>query len=578
LDSRQKTYLDLRWMSRGFRRRATARIAPEVGIDSGTENDLRPVNGRAPGGIAAAVLVAVVGLWSLSAGLPAGAFFSGDPGLKLIAAMNAIAHPTRPFDIDLPRIGDKTVPWVDPMILVHEQHGHALQSPLFPVLSAPLIAVFGLRGAYVLPGLGFLLLLVFVDAMRRSLAPGTSFLILASIAIGANPLLFYSLEYWEHSLAIALLAGSTAAAVTADGDTPRAGRLVISGALAGLSVLLRPEAIWYVAALAIYVSPRYWIAFGSGVALIIVPFSAANVIHFGNPAGPHATVNLAPLKVDFLSARRERIDTWLSPQAFLAAAGLLLMALAWLTRAVMELRARQVAALLGTAAVATAAALRMVSRESIWQAFPLVLLALLPVTGSSDRLRRLYLLALVSVCGVILTATHDGGAQWGPRFLLVSVPPLIVLGACGATDAVGEGRWRALRIALVGLILVAGVATSRAAYRELRGAKRSYERAVLATAEMAPPGTHIVTNVWYLDQIAATLHDSRFFVYVPDRDSAARALDELSRADVRHVLLVSSLGDSSDSLDPVALDSCFKPVGVRDVTEHRLHMVSAECR
>ena len=182
------------------------------------------------------------------------------------------------------------------------------------------------------------------------------------------------------------------------------------------------------------------------------------------------------------------------------------------------------------------------------------------MTGSSDRLRRLYLLALVSVCGVVLTATHDGGAQWGPRFLLVSVPPLILLGACGATDAVGEGRWRALRIALVGLILVAGVATSRAAYRELRGAKRSYARAVMATAQMAPPGTHIVTNVWYLDQIAATLHDSRFFFYVPDRDSAARALGELSRANVRQVVLVSSLGDSPAWLDPVALDSCFKPV------------------
>jgi hypothetical protein len=535
------------------------------------------VNRRAARGIGAAVLVAIVGLWSLSARLPPDAFFSGDPGLKLIAAMNAIAHPTRPFDIDLPRIGDQRVPWVDPMILVHGQHGHALQSPLFPVLSAPFIAAFGLRGAYVLPALGFILFLLFGEAMRRSLAPGASFLILVSIAIGANPLLFYSLEYWEHSLAIALLAGSTAAAVAVDRGTPRAGRLLISGALGGLSVLLRPEAIWYVAALAIYVSPRRWIAFGSGVAIVIVPFAAANLIHFGDPAGPHATANLAPLKVNFLSARRGRIDTWLSPKAFLAATGLLLMAAAWLTRAVVELRARQVAALLGTAAVATAAALRMVPRESIWQAFPLALLALLPVSGSSDRLRRLYLLALVPLCAVVLTATHDGGAQWGPRFLLVSVPPLIVLGACGATDAVGGGRWRALRLALVGVILVAGVATSRAAYRELRGAKRSYARAVLATAQMAPPGTHIVTNVWYLDQIAASLHDSRVFLYVPDRDSAARALGELSRANVRHVVLVSSFGDSPAWLDPVALDSCFKPVDVRDLAEHRLRMLSAEC-
>ena len=38
---------------------------------------------------------------------------------------------------------------------------------------------------------------------------------------------------------------------------------------------------------------------------------------------------------------------------------------------------------------------------------------------------------------VWLSSTHDGGAQWGPRFLLIAAPALIVLAAANATDALG---------------------------------------------------------------------------------------------------------------------------------------------
>ena len=52
-----------------------------------------------------------------------------------------------------------------------------------------------------------------------------------------------------------------------------------------------------------------------------------------------------------------------------------------------------------------------------------------------------------AVAGVVLTATNDGGAQWGVRYLLVAAPPLLLLAARAATDAAGAGRWRALRVA-----------------------------------------------------------------------------------------------------------------------------------
>src|SRR6185436_15095648 len=100
----------------------------------------------------------------------------------------------------------------------------------------------------------------------------------------------------------------------------------------------------------------------------------------------------------------------------------------------------------------------------------------------SSEARRLYWLAAVAVAGVVLTATNDGGAQWGVRYLLVAAPPLLLLAARAATDAAGPGRWLAARALLLTLIFFAGAMTSRAAYLELRGTKRNYDGLVAATA------------------------------------------------------------------------------------------------
>src|SRR6476661_6306442 len=90
----------------------------------------------------------------LAGNLRPDAFFAGDPGVKLIAARNALAHPSRPFEIPLPIVAGSPLPFVDPFFARHGDHAHAVTSELFPLLTAPLIALFGLRGAYLLPALG----------------------------------------------------------------------------------------------------------------------------------------------------------------------------------------------------------------------------------------------------------------------------------------------------------------------------------------------------------------------------------------------------------------------------------------
>jgi len=557
----------------------------------------------ATAGIAALTTLALV--W-LAAGLPAGAFFAGDSGVKLIAAREAIAHPARPFEADLPRVGSRATTFVDQMIVPHGDHAHVLQSPLFPPLTAPLIAALGLRGAYVWPALAFIALVPLLAAARRTLLPDTSWAVLAWIVVLANPLFLYALEFWEHAPAVALLAAGTTLVAPALAGAGAPARTALGGALVGGAVLLRPEGAWLAGGLALaLVSPPaglnrrrqgsgesrrseakaeprptmpLWLAFGGGAAALLLPAGAVNYAHFGNPFGAHASAVLAPMGADFIAARWQRVRDWLWPASTADAAGLALVAAAWLAALFkVDVRARQAAVLAGTAVLAVLAARRSLPTSSFWQGFPLALLALMPGTGWTREARQLVIAALVTVAGVVLTATNDGGAQWGTRYLLVAAPPLLLLAARGATDAAGAGTWRGPRLALLALVLVAGAATSRSAYLELRGAKRSYQGVVTAVESMAPPGGVIVTNLWWLDQVAAALHGTRVFLYVPDAAAAASALAIVRDERIAALTLAWSQDESPFPLEAALDGTCFRTTATREAPLRHVQLATAQC-
>jgi hypothetical protein len=527
--------------------------------------------------VASLVALATAALVWLASGLRADAFFSGDSGLKLIAAHEAIAHPRRPFEIDLPRVDGRPAPLVDSMVSVHEGHGHVIQSPLFPILSAPAIALFGNRGAYLLPALGFLAILPLLEAVRRAAAAETSFAVLAWLTVVASPLLFYALEYWEHALAVAVVAAATAVAmldrrVTGDRPAPAVG----CGVLMGIAALLRPESLWYAAALGVTMARPRWIAYGSGLAAMLLPFAAANLTHFGDPFGPHASAVLAPLGTAFLAARWERIHAWLWPASLLEGVGMLLVAAAWLMGlASRPWRERQLVALAGVAIVAVLAADNALRGESFWQGFPIALLALVPAGPLAVPLRRLAFVAAATIAGIVLTATHDGGAQWGARYLLVAAPPLLLLAARAATEATGAGRWRAARMATVAVILIAGAMTSRQAYLDLRGAKRRAGAIVAATAAL-PPGETVLTNVWWFDQMTASLHGTRTVLVADSPGAATMALTALGRRGLP-VTLVWTADAEGEPLDSAVHGTCYRITSVQEVPERELRFASARC-
>ena len=181
----------------------------------------------------------------LASGLRPDAFYVGDPGVKLVSARNALQHPTSPLEIPLPRIGPDDAPYIENFFAAHDDHSHAITSEFFPLLSAPLLALFGLRGLYILPALGFVGTLAACAWLASVLDTRRSTALVASAAALGTPFLFYGLEFWEHTPALAL--GVAGAALLLDASKRRPGRdadvglSIAAGLLAGAAFVLRAE-------------------------------------------------------------------------------------------------------------------------------------------------------------------------------------------------------------------------------------------------------------------------------------------------------------------------------------------------
>lgn len=470
----------------------------------------------------ALVLVAfslALALALLASNLRPDAFFVGDPGVKLIAARAAIRTPTTPLDIPLPRIAGDAVPHVEPFFAVHDNtHAHAVTSEAFPLLSAPFLAAFGLRGLYVLPALGFVATLAacawlgFVLDERRSTA-----LVAVAAALG-TPWLFYGLEFWEHTPALALgTAGAAwmlAAARRNPGRHSSTPAAFFAGLLMGAAIVLRPESAAFVVAVLLasraLVHRPTWRSLAitaAGIALAMVPLEAYTLWHFGTLVPGHVGTNAGLIDGSWGSDRLRVAAEWLSPSL-------------WTGRG-------------------------PVHPSGLWSVAPAAVVAVVGLARQSERHERtfLWLVALLTTAVVIAAAPNDGGGQWGPRYLLFAYVPLVLL----AVDTLQELPRRRL---LAGLVLVfvlaAGLWVQRAAYRSLRGTKATYGRLADFVAANAESGATVVTDLWWLDQLAASALDGRNVLYAADSATVKDIVRRLSETTTPSAVVFRSRDESAD--------------------------------
>ena len=524
----------------------------------------------------------VIGVGALAAvavqGLPPNAFYTGDSGVKLIATRNAIAHPDRPTEIDLPTIGGQPRPDVEQFFAVHGTHAHAVQSVLFPILSAPFVALFGLHGALVLPIIAFISLFPALNVVRRSRLDSVSPWLLA-IVILTSPLVFYALEFWEHLPAVALLTICMAIA-TPTRDVPVGSIAAVgAGVAAGVAILLRPEAVWFVVALGWLGMPRsVSLRLAGGVAGVLALFAAWNVFHGNSFMGTHATANLTALVYEnWLSTVAERALLWLVPQQAIVGAAALLLGVAY----VLSARRSQWSLVIGASAVllvGLAAVSRELSREQILSAWPLGALALIPTAGRA-AMRQLRSITALTVVAILVTATNDGGAQWGPRYLLVAMPSWLLLVAANLGNmTTGEGTARRINVVAIALLLCGSLMITRHAYRDLRGTKRIYSELVARIDDGRRGARYVQTDVWWVDQVAASLYGDVTFLSTRDQGAARLTLRTLQEAGIDEVAVVAATAPTGmNSLVDAAKTTCYTGRDVTLLQPHDLTLTLLTC-
>ena len=490
----------------------------------------------------AAVLVA--GVVALGAGLPADTFVAGDSGVKLIGVRHALRHPDRPPELPMPTVAGEDVSFVEPFFAPHGGHLHTVTSEPFVLATAPLVALFGLRGSYVLPGLGFLAAVLgwawagwLLDGRRDRR------LLIAVAALG-TPWLFYGLEFWEHAPALGATAVGTALLLSCGGgphDTSsahhssvrsRSGlRALAAGACFGAAMLLRPEVIWFVGALVPALlllgdgRPRWsYTAVSVGMAAAtLLALAAFNLVHYGQLLDAHLTANAGVLGPGYVQSRLDLVRAWFIQP----------------------------------------------SDGNAWRVAPAVLLsAYAPGLSPGWGKGRAFLFSVFAVMTslVLLTSPNDGGGHWAPRYLLCAYGPLSILSA----DVLHAlGRRGIVGVALAVTVLAGSAWVQRASYRKLQTTKRIYGRMLTFVREQSPPGAYVITDLWWLDQVAAAAADERTFLYVPTATEARDLFDRLRQGRVDRATVVLSRREPSGAL-AVGGIGCYEMTSRGEITERQL--------
>jgi hypothetical protein len=474
--------------------------------------------------------------------LPPDGFFSGDAGTKYLQARAVVDHgPLRPW-IEGPSLAlDPALRWHEPFLLPRGGHLVGVFSWLLATVTALFLALFGLRGLYVVPALSVAVMFLAACAIGRAAGQRWGGMLTGWAAVLATPLLFYGAELWEHAPAVALT--TTGIALLCRADTIGRRDAALSGACFVFAGTLRPEALFALPAVLIALAwidaarvrrAAIGVTIGAGCAAAIA--IAMNLFIYGEPVPPQVSSNLQA-GFSYWDVRRDAVVTLILPlwgrEAFVA--GLVLAAAAGFATTP---RAR-IAMVHGGVGLLLAVGLGVplwktfadrqtwdvtfgtVSMAHTWPS--IALLACAAVARPAGRLERALLLAAGLIFALVFfTMPHTGGAQWSARFFL-PVAPLAAVLAAQALERRGTRILAAVTIAASIGVQVYGVA-------HLRHAKRITSQIARMTASLAAPGDLVVSDLFWFPQVTATLYPTRRMLYART-DAEMQAIAAQAHAD-----------------------------------------------
>jgi len=392
--------------------------------------------------------------------------------------------------------------------------------PEFPIAAAPFYAILGTAGFFVLPIAGTLLLIALLPALTEgSIAP------IGIVLIFGTPVLWYTIVFWEHTLAAAIL---VAAFVLAERERP-----LIAGLLAGAGTLLREEGYIAIVSIAIAIlfarrATRQAAFFVFGATLLLIPLWLINWRVFGHPLGLHAAVyksvaeggrlrNFFPFLFEFATIPWARIS-------------LVIPAIALVITSPFALPARLRIALFVFTSIGFAGLTYLLVhsanpiRDTLYQQglfpgipFSAALFLAIPELWREQRFR-----LIVVVAGILLTTLalnqNDFGVTWGPRYYFWLFPLIIIL----AANALGRrAQSRTVTFAAI-VLLMSAFAIQTAGIVTLRNKLRFSESLLQAVRQDA--AKDVLTDVFWIPEDLASLFYEKNFGFVRNDAELAQAL------------------------------------------------------
>ena len=503
--------------------------------------------------------------------IPKTGFWINDNGCKFIQAQALLKNAGR----------DASVPWpgqaVDPTFRFNPlpfpygqvYHGqlYGFYSNAFARLSASSYRAWGFPGLYVLPLLGPFLAL---PALWRiaGLLPCSRLgqplsLLIASLA---TPLWFYSVSFWEHTTALALVLWAAYYGLLFMAGF-KTSNLLKAMVLCSLAIYFRDELyLWagLLGLLCLIRRPSQWQAFlwaGCLSCLVLCPLWISQWRITGNPLGHHVA-SLSPAQEGlrmFLSERWTSFQTlflnghknpWLSalacgPFALLFLLRPQLPIRPWVLGLGFALSLVQVAIVALGFATSSSPISWTMKANGLFVACPVLILALVRWRGREQESAfsaqpDLFRLALgyALVFAALAPAVRVIGIHWGCRHILLVIPLLACLAASSAGQ-VWERAPRAFAIACLlalGCLSVAGQVYSLHLLQARQGFCSRLNRIVWERPEQA-----IVTRDWFLPQELAPVFFDKMVFLVQDQGQEKDLFELLRSKGISSCLFVSSV-------------------------------------
>lgn len=461
-----------------------------------------------------------------------------------------------------------------PFSVVKAGRLYSIFCPVFALLSSLPYRAFGFTGLYVLPFLASLGTLAGVFALGRLLGLGTrSRAAAVLLAALGTPLWFYSVNFWEHIVAVCLLTWAIVLCLTYR-SSGQVRHIMGGGALAALAVYFRDELYLFLpvllGAVLLQLPRERWVDAGfrfieAGV-FALVPLWCLNTYYTGSPMGFHLGEHIGTSH-GLLGHLGDRYTVFYRLLAALHIQDSISWVIA-LPYLALYLRNPQlarerfqvavpVACLLATASfgvtlsgyLATTGTAHgpiwtMLNANSLFSASPLLILAFLRLRGDEEAAtarKALWLIALGYPLLYCMVAPSLGtySTHWGNRFFLMLYPLLALL--CVANLAAWLRtlpRRRVLSLAAVGLAAVASLGAQVYSINLLYRAQL-YSCRLNRVVGQAPEEV-VVTNSWFVPQDLHLVFNRKKIFIVRD-DADWRSLrSRLEAAGVRQILFLEN--------------------------------------